>query len=414
MLKPSKLILCIDRDNDFYQKANIAGPIIGREANLNAAIALALVDPTDVDSNALFKAISIYDQLVKENYDVELATLTGSSQLGYVADEEIANQLDKILSTKKFNSCILISDGLADQTIIPVIQSRIKIDSVQIVVMKQAQELEKTYFVLLEKLKEPYYARLIFGIPALLGLLFVLTKMFNLGLEVPVFLISFYLILKAFGIEEKLINYISSFSFSAEKISIIFYLPSILFILISLWAAYNSFLEASAVYNNLSKPIAIAIRSSINIISWAFLLMIVGKVIDLVQESKKIEIIKYSYYAIFTVLIWLLLNSGANWIINDTPPYIDFGTLLNIIIISTAIGLVSNIILSKIRKNVALKLKVSGKEVISKNGNYIGKVIGVDPNLGSLVIKSFFGEKILIKLDTIDQISENKIIVSYH
>jgi len=181
-----------------------------------------------------------------------------------------------------------------------------------------------------------------------------------------------------------------------------------------LWAAYNSFLEASAVYNNLSKPIAIAIRSSINIISWAFLLMIVGKVIDLVQESKKIEIIKYSYYAIFTVLIWLLLNSGANWIINDMPPYIDFGTLLNIIIISTAIGLVSNIILSKIRKNVALKLKVSGKEVISKNGNYIGKVIGVDPNLGSLVIKSFFGEKILIKLDTIDQISENKIIVSYH
>ncbi|MFN3910346.1 MAG: DUF373 family protein [Candidatus Anstonellaceae archaeon] len=412
MLKKSKLILCIDRDNDIYEKASIAGPIIGREANLNAAISLALVDPTDVDSNAIFKAISLYDKLIKEDYDLEIVTLTGSSQLGYVADEEIANQLDKILTEKKFDSCIIVSDGQADETSLPIVQSRIKIDSVQIVVMKQAQELEKTYFVILDKLKEPYYARLIFGVPALLGIIFVLSRILNWGIEVPIFLISFYLILKGFGIEEKIFRYLSGFSFSVEKISLVFYLPAFLFIFISIWGAYSSALESYQLYSTLSKAIAVGLRSFFFLFPWAVLILISGKIVDLVRENKKLEILRYSSYAIFTVLVWLVFTAGTSWLINDVPPYVDFESLLFTILIAGLLGISSNIILNNLRKEIALKLKVSGKEVISLNGNYVGKVLGVEPNLGALAVKSFFGEKILVPLEAIERIGENKIIVS--
>jgi putative membrane protein len=413
MLKKSKLILCLDRDNDIYNKASITGPIIGREANFNAAVSLALIDPTDVDSNAIFKAISIYDKLKKEDQDVEIVTLTGSTQLGYVADEEIANQLDKILSEKKFDSCILVTDGQSDQAALPIIQSRIKIDGVEFVVMKQAQELEKTYFVILEKLKEPYYARLIFGIPALLGIIFVLSKFLNWGIEVPIFLISFYLFLKAFGIEDKLLKYLSEFRFSLDKLSLIFYLPAFLFVFISIFTAYNSFISSISNMETLALSIAKGFRSFLSLFPFAVLLFLTGKVVDFITENKKIEIIRYSSYAVFIVLLWMVFSAGIAWIINDTPPYIDFKSLIFIVLLAGLGGYFSNILFSKMRKNVALKLRVSGKEVIGINGNYIGKVVGIEPNLGALAVKSFFGEKILLPIDLIEQIGESKIIVNY-
>src|SRR3989338_6309260 len=89
--KKNKLVLCIDRDNDLYEKAKISGPIIGREANLDAAIRLALADPTETDANTIFRAIGIYDSLYADA-GVQLATLTGSASLGYQADKEISAQ----------------------------------------------------------------------------------------------------------------------------------------------------------------------------------------------------------------------------------------------------------------------------------------------------------------------------------
>ena len=83
------LILSVDRDNDLFEKAKISGPIIGREANLNAANKLALADPQDTDANAIFQAVKKYDELGKD-YEVQIVTLTGNKKLGYEADKTIA------------------------------------------------------------------------------------------------------------------------------------------------------------------------------------------------------------------------------------------------------------------------------------------------------------------------------------
>ena len=146
-VKKGRLVLCIDRDNDLFEKAKVSGPIVGREANLNAAIKLALADPTDTDSNTIFRAVNIYDTL-SSDVGVQIATLTGASSLGYQADKEITSQLERVLAEFPADSCIFVSDGASDEQMMPVIRSRLKIDSVEIVVMKQAMELEKSYFVI--------------------------------------------------------------------------------------------------------------------------------------------------------------------------------------------------------------------------------------------------------------------------
>ncbi|HID72329.1 TPA: DUF373 family protein, partial [Candidatus Micrarchaeota archaeon] len=159
------LVLCIDRDNDLYEKAKVSGPLIGRKKNLDGALKLAIADPEDPDSNAIFYSIKVFEQMKKDGHEVEVVTLTGDKNMGFKADKEISSQLDKIVRELNPVSCVLISDGASDEEIIPIIKSRLKIDSTKIVFIKQAKELEKTYFVLIEKLKDPYYARTVVGIP---------------------------------------------------------------------------------------------------------------------------------------------------------------------------------------------------------------------------------------------------------
>ncbi len=91
------LVLAVDIDNDLYRKTKIAGPLIGRAQNLNGAQQLALADPEDTDGNAMFYAVRLFDQLKKEGYEVNIATITGSESEGYDADREIASQLDLVL-----------------------------------------------------------------------------------------------------------------------------------------------------------------------------------------------------------------------------------------------------------------------------------------------------------------------------
>jgi Predicted membrane protein len=45
------LVICIDRDNDLGEKAKLETPIVGREANVQAAVALGIADPEDSDTN---------------------------------------------------------------------------------------------------------------------------------------------------------------------------------------------------------------------------------------------------------------------------------------------------------------------------------------------------------------------------
>ena len=50
-------MLAIDRDDDFGKKAGVRGPVIGRDACIDAALKLSLADPEDSDANVLYAAV---------------------------------------------------------------------------------------------------------------------------------------------------------------------------------------------------------------------------------------------------------------------------------------------------------------------------------------------------------------------
>ncbi len=148
------LVLSVDRDDDFGVKAGMNSPFIGREENLEAALALGLKDPEDCDVNTVLAALSIYDEMAKKGMDVEVATICGDPKVGFESDLALATQLENVLNTIKPERVILVSDGAEDEFIYPMVFSRVKVDSVRRVWVKQAPTVEGTYYILMKMMQD--------------------------------------------------------------------------------------------------------------------------------------------------------------------------------------------------------------------------------------------------------------------
>jgi Predicted membrane protein len=148
-------VLCIDRDDDIGRKTGMKTPIIGRENNLEVAEKLGLADPEESDLNAIYESVRLYDELRGSGKDVEVITLSGDQEVGYVSDEIIKNQLEDTLDEYGFDSVILVSDGAEDEFILPIVESRVKVDSIRRVVIKQSKNIESAYYLLKEVFSNP-------------------------------------------------------------------------------------------------------------------------------------------------------------------------------------------------------------------------------------------------------------------
>jgi putative membrane protein len=174
------LVLCVDRDDDLGTKAGVNGPVIGREENLKAGITLGLADPEEVDTNTILSGVQLYDDLVKRGIEAEIATISGDSHVGFQSDLILTNQLENVLEVVKPDRAILVSDGAEDESIYPVISSRVKIDSVRRVYVKQSRSIEGTYYVLVKTLRDEKIRRRIVVpislVLIILGLVSIYTK----------------------------------------------------------------------------------------------------------------------------------------------------------------------------------------------------------------------------------------------
>lgn len=148
------LVLNVDRDNDYGEKAGVEGPIVGYEACFSAALKLISQDPEDSDANALFGAIKHYEELLKQGNQAEIALITGDMDVGQVSDERIGRQLDLLLSDDRFDDVVLITDGAEDDYIVPLIISRRKMRYVKHVIVRHNQNIESMYYYIVRAFKD--------------------------------------------------------------------------------------------------------------------------------------------------------------------------------------------------------------------------------------------------------------------
>ena len=173
------LILCVDRDGDLEVKAGIKTPLLGRTANLDGAVALALKDPEEPDANAMFEAVRLYDRLHDEKQPEEIfevATISGTDLGGVSADRKLVAELNNLLESFNANEVILVSDGYSDEAVLPLVESRVPVSSVRRIVIKHSESIEETAAVFTKYVRllvdNPRYARMALGLPGILVLIF--------------------------------------------------------------------------------------------------------------------------------------------------------------------------------------------------------------------------------------------------
>jgi putative membrane protein len=214
--KAKTLILCIDQDDDIGKKAKVITPILGADANKDAAASLAIADPEEADSNAMFGAIKLYKELVSKYPDegFQIATVAGSQSGGVEADRKMIEELQVVLASFPASGIILVTDGFADDVLKPILQTRVPITSVHHIIVKHSERIEETYAVFGKYLRmlfdDPYYARIALGVPGILllifGFLIASNQLQNAGLAV-VYVLGAVFFLKGFGIYDRLVRF---------------------------------------------------------------------------------------------------------------------------------------------------------------------------------------------------------------
>ncbi len=148
------LVLCVDRDDDIGVKAGIPAPVIGKDENLAAAMKLGLADPEDADVNTILSAVAMYNDLIEKGISAEVATISGDKDVGYKSDRELTRQLNEVLDEVQPNYAYLVSDGAEDEQVFPIIASRIKVNHVKRVYVRQNPEIESAYYSVIRALKD--------------------------------------------------------------------------------------------------------------------------------------------------------------------------------------------------------------------------------------------------------------------
>ena len=176
------LVLTVDRDNDLGIKTAIRGPVVGRKQVLTAALRLGIADPEESDTNAILGALHQHDNLVESNSEtdeVEIAILTGDEKVGVRSDRAIAAQLEEVVTEFQPDQAILVTDGAEDESVLPIIQSQVRIDHVQKIIVKQSKGIEGTYYYIVKALEDPKWrAKMLVPLGAIMAI-------FGLGVMLP-------------------------------------------------------------------------------------------------------------------------------------------------------------------------------------------------------------------------------------
>jgi putative membrane protein len=150
------LILCVDLDDDLGRKTEFDTPVVGRDNVEEAAVALANADPEDSDVNVCFQGVHLHDVIDDES--VEVAVVTGTAKADVSANRKVGEEVDTVLaslSTGEDVRALVVTDGAQDESVLPVIRSRVPIDAVRRVVVRQAQDLESMYYTFKQVLADP-------------------------------------------------------------------------------------------------------------------------------------------------------------------------------------------------------------------------------------------------------------------
>ncbi len=166
------LVCCVDRQNEIGTTAGIRPPIAGWEAVRSLVTDVGLSDPEASSVNCLLESLRVTRELRDEGHDAVVAVLSGSNESAVAADRSIASQLEVLIERYEPTASIVVIDSADDERVVPIIESRLRVDGVDRVIVRQARDIESTYYLLKQFLADEELRTTVL-VPLGIGLLLV-------------------------------------------------------------------------------------------------------------------------------------------------------------------------------------------------------------------------------------------------
>ena len=142
------LVICIDRSGAIGRATNVPMPVAGWEAVRSLVTDSGLSDPEDASVNCLLESLRVARDLRDEREESVVAVVSAESDSAVGADRSIAAQLDDLVDRYDPRAAIVVVDSAEDERVLPIVESRMPVDSVDRVVVRQARDIESTYYLL--------------------------------------------------------------------------------------------------------------------------------------------------------------------------------------------------------------------------------------------------------------------------
>jgi putative membrane protein len=141
------LVVCVDRTDDLGRAAEVDSPVVGWEAVRSLVTDVGLADPEDSGVNSLLEALRVTREL-RDDEEAEVAVVSGGGDSVVGVDRAVAEQLDRLIEEFDPDSAVVVVDNAKDERLVPIVESRVPVDAVDRVVVRQARDLESTYYLL--------------------------------------------------------------------------------------------------------------------------------------------------------------------------------------------------------------------------------------------------------------------------
>ncbi len=195
------LVLCVDRDGDFDHGT----PVVGEAAIIDLITSAGVAAPEDSRVNCLLETLRVARSLRAECTDAISVVVSGSGDTVNI-DRDIADQIDALVDEHDPQSAVVVVDSVADEQTVPIIESRLRVDAVDRVIVQQARDIESTYYLLKRLLVDEELRRTLF-IPlgtALLAIPVIVSLTDNVTAVVAVVTagIGAFLLYKGLGLDD--------------------------------------------------------------------------------------------------------------------------------------------------------------------------------------------------------------------
>ncbi len=256
------LVICVER-GDLTADA----PVVGWEAVRSLVTDVGVEDPEDSRVNCLLEALSVTRTLRDRDEAAEVAVVSAAGD-SVNADRAVARQTDELVDQVDPESAVVVIDSAEDERLVPIVESRVRVDAVDRVVVRQSHDIESTYYLLKQFLAdEELRGTVLVPIGAALLAFPVLLLLFNsltTALSAIAAVIGTFLLYKGLGIDDWLATLPGTVrtAFYSGQVSLVTYVVGAGLALVGLFAG------AIAVQGREEAAFLLAMRFVFNAVPW--------------------------------------------------------------------------------------------------------------------------------------------------